>query len=134
MQNYKASVPNKVTHKNRHLTAALREFWKRAEKREGRLMLLREFAARRLANGMVFTTRKYRQRRKVSAAGLIKAQRYRCFVCAVAAADSGHHVIQLQCGGTNVPYNIVPVCLTCHADVHPWMPTDGETQDKPMWS
>ena len=45
-----------------------------------------------------------------------------CFVC----ADSDtflvfHHIIGIAHGGSNDPRNKVPLCQSCHADLHPWL-------------
>lgn len=41
-----------------------------------------------------------------------------CYVCDN-GADVRHHVITLQNGGRNKNNNIVPLCYSCHAKVHP---------------
>lgn len=42
-------------------------------------------------------------------------------VCCGEEADSRHHIIELQYGGSNSPKNIVPICSKCHSKVHPWL-------------
>ena len=37
------------------------------------------------------------------------------------AADVMHHVIMIVNGGPNVNANCVPLCNSCHAEVHPWL-------------
>lgn len=32
-----------------------------------------------------------------------------------------HHVIAIQHGGSTCAMNLVPICLRCHATVHPWL-------------
>ena len=51
----------------------------------------------------------------------------RCFVCAERAAQQ-HHVILLSLGGENSYLNLVPICKSCHEDVHPWMRNAAEAE------
>jgi hypothetical protein len=47
-----------------------------------------------------------------------------CGVCL--AGDrvlSWHHIIQIQHGGSNTFRNRIALCASCHADIHPWLPT-----------
>jgi hypothetical protein len=43
-----------------------------------------------------------------------------CFVCGL-LADVRHHIIQLQNGGINAKKNVVSLCNSCHAEIHPWL-------------
>jgi hypothetical protein len=43
-----------------------------------------------------------------------------CWVCD-APAELRHHIIQLQHGGRNIERNIVLLCCSCHAEIHPWL-------------
>lgn len=43
-----------------------------------------------------------------------------CFVCS-GPASARHHIVQLQNGGINSKKNIVSLCATCHAKIHPWL-------------
>lgn len=53
----------------------------------------------------------------------------RCFCCRTGDRRLyWHHVIAIQHGGSNVRDNLVPICLRCHAAVHPWM--DGAKPDR----
>jgi hypothetical protein len=56
-----------------------------------------------------------------------------CFCC-YKPATIRHHKILLTNGGTNEPYNLVPLCETCHMNIHPWMdfinPIDNELDNK----
>lgn len=40
-----------------------------------------------------------------------------------------HHVIEVQHGGSNAKGNLLPLCLRCHAKIHPWLDANrpGET-------
>lgn len=44
----------------------------------------------------------------------------RCFACGL-FAKVRHHIIQIQHGGSNSKENIVPLCIGCHAEIHPWL-------------
>jgi hypothetical protein len=44
----------------------------------------------------------------------------KCFVC-LGKASCRHHIIQLQNGGLNQKKNIVSLCNSCHAEIHPWL-------------
>ena len=44
----------------------------------------------------------------------------KCFVC-LCQAHCRHHIIQLQNGGLNQKKNIVSLCNSCHAEIHPWL-------------
>jgi GTPase SAR1 family protein len=46
----------------------------------------------------------------------------KCFVC-LGQAHCRHHIIQLQHGGLNQKKNIVSLCSSCHAEIHPWLKT-----------
>lgn len=43
-----------------------------------------------------------------------------CHACGE-LADHLHHIIQIQNGGRNTPYLIVPLCRCCHRLIHPWL-------------
>jgi 5-methylcytosine-specific restriction endonuclease McrA len=47
------------------------------------------------------------------------SRRY-CFCCGK-KADARHHIIPLKKGGLNCKRNIISLCSTCHASIHPWM-------------
>ena len=44
----------------------------------------------------------------------------RCWCCG-SKAECRHHIIQLQHGGLNSRKNLVSLCFTCHAEIHPWL-------------
>lgn len=55
---------------------------------------------------------------------LIKTKRvpYPCWVCRARNAQHRHHVVLLKNGGSVASKsNIVLLCESCHADIHPWM-------------
>lgn len=35
-----------------------------------------------------------------------------------------HHVIWVAHGGSAIIDNLVPICLKCHARIHPWLPSE----------
>ena len=41
-----------------------------------------------------------------------------CFVCR-APSEIRHHIIQLKYGGLNSRKNLVALCTSCHAEIHP---------------
>ena len=41
--------------------------------------------------------------------------------CCKANAKYRHHIVMLSRGGTNDPWNIVPICGKCHKRIHPWL-------------
>lgn len=43
-----------------------------------------------------------------------------CYVCD-GSPTIRHHVVPLSQGGRNKDNNIVPLCNSCHKQVHPWM-------------
>jgi len=43
-----------------------------------------------------------------------------CFVCSQPGFNR-HHIIQLQNGGINSRRNLVILCDSCHAEIHPWL-------------
>lgn len=45
-----------------------------------------------------------------------------CDACKVFDDLVRHHVIQLQHGGGDGPLNLVNICESCHAAIHPWLP------------
>jgi hypothetical protein len=47
-----------------------------------------------------------------------------CRVCSK-PAELRHHIIQVQYGGDNGPYNIVPLCHACHTAIHPHLKGKG---------
>ena len=45
----------------------------------------------------------------------------RCWACAESALLVNHHVIQIQNGGHSWHLNLVKICGSCHAAIHPWL-------------
>jgi hypothetical protein len=41
-----------------------------------------------------------------------------------------HHVIAIQHGGSTHLQNLVPICLKCHAMVHPWLDVSGPSEER----
>jgi 5-methylcytosine-specific restriction endonuclease McrA len=54
-----------------------------------------------------------------------------CWCCVTYDLLITHHVVQIQNGGQNSEDNLVRICETCHALVHPWL---GRDIGRPMWS
>lgn len=46
-----------------------------------------------------------------------------------------HHIIAIQHGGSTRLQNLVPICLNCHAMVHPWLDASrpGERRRTSYW-
>ena len=44
----------------------------------------------------------------------------KCFACKE-KAQVRHHIIWIKNGGRNQKNNIVGVCRSCHAEIHPWL-------------
>jgi hypothetical protein len=44
----------------------------------------------------------------------------KCIVCNN-TAQLRHHIVQLRNGGTNGHLNLIPLCVPCHEEIHPWM-------------
>lgn len=85
-----------------------------------RLALLKRFAMIRVTDwGTKSRDSITKRRTKVRARKAVGPVRP-CFVCC-APARLRHHVMQVQYGGGNDAANKVPICDTCHADVHPWL-------------
>ncbi len=47
-------------------------------------------------------------------------QGLKCWCCGV-VASLRHHIIMVSRGGTNDPWNIVPLCKKCHSQLHSWL-------------
>ncbi len=47
-----------------------------------------------------------------------------CFSCGE-QCQHRHHVIQIQNGGRNDGKNVIPICISCHEEIHPWMKTSN---------
>ena len=44
-----------------------------------------------------------------------------CFVCIINRAYCQHHIILLVNGGYDSIDNCIPICNTCHAEIHKWL-------------
>ena len=45
-----------------------------------------------------------------------------CFTCGTRDRKLyWHHIITLDHGGDNQPYNVVGICHECHRGIHPWL-------------
>lgn len=50
-----------------------------------------------------------------------------CYACRKTVHElAGHHVIQIQHGGSNHVRNRVRICTECHAKIHPWLPKPAQ--------
>ena len=99
---------------------ALRKFWRKAKSVKGRerLALLQIYAEKRFP--MKRSREELRRIFKTSRMCISWLYKKTCFVCGE-KPNVRHHIIQLQHGGTNIHSNIVPLCNSCHAEVHPWL-------------
>jgi hypothetical protein len=52
-----------------------------------------------------------------------------CFACGRSADRIWHHVLPLNNGGTNSARNRVRVCRECHAQIHPHLPIELNTNE-----
>jgi hypothetical protein len=134
---WKAKV-DRAREKRRRLVRAtkdaLRDFDARTVDRTQRLRVLRAFAAVELENVPATWLKTERVVADLSRPHWFARYRgARCFVCGVRDVEHAHHVIQLQHGGADIDRNKVPVCGVCHADIHPWMPTDVQAVSPPLW-
>lgn len=112
----------------------LQRFWIEAAIHGRRLALLREFAAMQFESMPPNWWESERRRAGKSRKHWFSQHSVDpCFVCGVRSVEHAHHVIQLQYGGADITENKVPVCSICHADIHPWMPTDSTVINPPLW-
>jgi len=44
-----------------------------------------------------------------------------CFVCKYNKAFCQHHIILLKNGGYDTGINRIPICKSCHSEIHSWM-------------
>lgn len=115
----------------------LKEFWNRfggkrcsgeGLDRQVKLATLVEFAAIVIPyrNQQTLFTRRTKFQ---AAVGRRRFKRKKCFVCENKASQSvRHHIIQLQYGGINSKKNIISVCRSCHAEIHPWLKTTAQRE------
>jgi hypothetical protein len=118
----------------------LRSFWSRSEhlrKNESVLDLLREYAGIRLTDVTVHRRREREKHWKLIRVGLRKRLgRGKCASCWCHEDLLWHHIIQLQHGGSNVDSNLIAICETCHAAIHPWLKAPELVVDerfRPLW-
>lgn len=105
----------------------LDEFWRSVAAGADHLELLRAYAEHRVEG----RSDDWRQRTRAESDANPLARRVheRCWCCR--SGDRWlvwHHVIQLQYGGSNEQRNRVPLCLNCHARVHPDNPALQRTR------
>lgn len=61
----------------------------------------------------------YRQKRKSGKSKL--EYKTTCFVCKENEAYCNHHIQLLVNGGVNSEYNLIPICKSCHRQIHSWL-------------
>ena len=44
-----------------------------------------------------------------------------CFVCKEKEAYCNHHIQLLVNGGVDSEYNLIPICKSCHRQIHSWL-------------
>lgn len=44
-----------------------------------------------------------------------------CFVCKENDAYCNHHIHLLVNGGVDSEYNLIPICKSCHKEIHSWL-------------
>lgn len=93
----------------------LDRFWARfyaARTDEGRLNLLRSMADR--SKGKRTASRYHFDRMKSK----LTLRNKPCGVCDESATER-HHIIPLDKGGKNCKQNLIPLCGSCHVQIHP---------------
>lgn len=89
--------------------------------RKKTLGLLKEFADLRVEYKSRMPLAAYRKQFNDVKSERLQLKRYKwCFVCN-AKATLRHHLIQLQHGGDNSRRNLISLCKSCHAEIHPWL-------------
>lgn len=100
----------------------VRCFHKRRRRRDV-IALMREYANISVTFGSRNNNPKL-QRQKFTKASRHKKLWGRACICCGKSGSHRHHIIQLQHGGKNDKNNVVPICVKCHSDIHPWMRGD----------
>lgn len=104
----------------------IQEFWldfNDCISRETRLYMLKEMAKKAYKVSSVAlderakTMRGYWDERKNK---YFRLRDQRCGAC-YDPATVRHHIVPLANGGGNHGMNLIPLCDTCHAEIHPWM-------------
>ncbi len=98
---------------------ALDRFWATSKNKPDRLHALKQ-AAEVVISRPIHGQRMKFSRLRVIAKFFADPLNQWCFVCEY-EAEARHHVVQLKHGGDNRELNIVPLCETCHALIHPWI-------------
>ena len=102
----------------------LRPFWRKVEKGNlfGREDILREL--RRLSFVTLPETPLSPPEFRRKEFGLMPEfqgfEKGKCLACRGEATER-HHIIAIKHGGLNTVRNVVPICHSCHCDIHPWM-------------
>ena len=99
----------------------LRDFWRDVHDldRTGRLSLLKSLARVNDPSGTDLSTMRKRYE-EIKNFGHLDMEYRQCLVCGE-EADTRHHIVQLQNGGSNRKRNICFLCVDCHAEIHPWL-------------
>lgn len=45
----------------------------------------------------------------------------KCLICKKSVAYCNHHIQLLINGGGNEDYNLIPICYSCHKQIHEWL-------------
>ena len=54
--------------------------------------------------------------------GAVRARdSYHCQGCGTNAQVAVHHIVPVASGGSDDPQNLITLCKTCHARIHPWL-------------
>jgi len=77
-------------------------------------------ALKQLAKIIIDNPRSYKKRRKKH----FFVDKKRCFVCWHNWASCPHHIILLKNGGYNNGLNRIPICESCHCEIHSWIVPD----------
>lgn len=97
----------------------LPDFWKRAARLDRtrvseRFALLQEMTEHGLPFRQPYAKTRLESRFLPAVTGV-------CWLCRISPAVHWRHVIMICRGGHNGNDNRVPICLDCHAAIHPWM-------------
>lgn len=116
----------------------LKQFWPKARKaqsKRGRMDLLRRYSRILLGPDPYLpdipasAARRHFGKRKLR--GHFKLRGW-CWCCERETPDDRHHIIPLKNGGRNIKQNIVPLCSTCHREVHRLIGSERMVDDGSM--
>lgn len=90
------------------------------------LSKLKQFSERVRCNSVSYRTRR-------NNFNLIKWTYYnewkgeKCGLCKTNQIENLHHMVLLKNGGSNEKLNLIGLCFSCHAEIHPWLKAKQST-------